>query len=138
MPVNCRESKRQVGNMDKVADLLIRIKNSYMASKKEARAKYSKLAMSICEVLKKEGYIENFVQQDREVVIILKYENRKPVITDVKRISKPGKRVYKGSKLLPWVYDGLGIAIVSTPKGIMTDKQARKEGLGGEVMAFVW
>lgn len=124
--------------MDKVGDLLIRIKNGYMASKTEVAAPYSKLNLSICKLLQNEGYIEKYENADRLINIFLKYENRKPVLTNVQRISKPGRRIYQGRKLLPYVYDGLGIAIISTPRGIMTDKQARKEGVGGEVMAFVW
>lgn len=124
--------------MDKVGDLLIRIKNGYMARLNEVSAPYSKLSEAICKLLKKEGFIEDFKKDERNIIITLKYLDRKPVLTDVKRISKPGKRVYKGSKLLPRVYNGYGFAIISTPKGIMSDKSARKEGVGGEIMAFVW
>lgn len=123
---------------DKVGDLLIRIKNGYMASLPEVSSPYLKLSMAICQLLKDEGFIEKFEQGERDIKITLKYENRKPVLTDVKRISKPGKRVYTGTKLIPRVYNGLGFAIISTPKGIMSDKQARKENVGGEIMAFVW
>ena len=130
--------------MDKVGDLLIRIKNGYLASRNEVSAPHSKLALAICQLLEKEGYIQDCQVKDREIKVTLKYESsgttlkRQPVLTDVKRISKPGRRVYQGNKSLPWVYDGLGMAIISTPKGIMSDKQARKEGVGGEIMAFVW
>lgn len=124
--------------MDKVGDLLIRIKNGYMASRKEIMASRSKLNLAILGLLKEERFIESFAEEGREIKVILRYENRKPVLNDVKRISKPGRRVYSGSKFLPHVYEGLGIAIVSTPKGIMSDRRARKEGVGGEVMAFIW
>lgn len=124
--------------MDKVADLLTRIKNGYMASRKEVEASYSNLGKAICALLQQEGYIQSYEISGREIKVVLKYQNRLPALTDIKRISKPGRRVYKGSKVLPWVYDGLGVAIVSTPKGVMTDKQARKEKVGGEVMAYVW
>lgn len=123
---------------DKVGDLLIRIKNGYMASLPEVSSPYSKLSTAICQLLKDEGFIEKFETVERDIKITLKYENRKPVLTDVKRISKPGKRVYMGTKLIPRVYNGLGFAIISTPKGIMSDKKARKESVGGEIMAFVW
>lgn len=123
---------------DKVGDLLIRIKNGYMASLPEVSSPYSKLSMAICQLLKEEGFIEKFDQSERDIKITLKYEDRKPVLTDVRRVSKPGKRVYAGTKLIPRVYNGLGFAIISTPKGIMSDKQARKESVGGEIMAFVW
>lgn len=124
--------------MDNVGDLLIRIKNGYMASRKEVEVSYSKLNLAILQLLIDEGYIASFEVAEGKVKVVLKYESRKPVMTDVKRISKPSRRVYMGSKRIPRVYDGLGIAIISTPKGIMSDKKARKEGVGGEVMAFVW
>lgn len=124
--------------MDKVGDLLIRIKNGYMASRKEVSAPYSKLSAAICQLLKKEGFILGCETSGREIKVALKYDKKQPALTDVKRVSKPGRRVYKGKNVLPYVYAGLGIAIVSTPRGIMSDKQARKEGIGGEVMALVW
>lgn len=123
---------------DKVGDLLIRIKNGYMARRSEVVSPYSKLSTSILKLLKDEGFIDSFEKSERDIKIVLKYEDRKPVLTNVRRVSKPGRRVYKGSKLIPRVYNGLGFAIISTPKGIMSDKVARKEGLGGEIMAFVW
>lgn len=124
--------------MDKVGDLLIRIKNGYLASRREILATYSKLNLAILELLKQEGFIENYQVDGQKIKVNLKYEERKPVLTNVKRISKPGRRVYKGYKSINRVYEGVGIAIISTPKGIMSDRQARKEGVGGEVMAFVW
>lgn len=124
--------------MDKVADLLIRVKNGYMASNREVKTSFSKLNMSILDLLKKEGYIADFKPSDKEVVVVLRYDDRKPVLRDVKRVSKPGRRIYSGSRSLPRVLNGLGIAIISTPRGIMSDKQARSEGLGGEVMAYIW
>lgn len=123
---------------DKVGDLLIRIKNGYMASLPEVSSPYSKLSMAICQLLKDEGFITKFETGERDIKITLKYEDRKPILTNVKRVSKPGKRVYKGTKLIPRVYNGLGFAVVSTPKGIMSDKKARKENVGGEIMALVW
>ena len=133
--------------MDPVADALIRIKNGYMARKKEVSIRYSKLVWNICQLLSREGFIgeakNSFIGEaknssKRDIIITLKYNNRSSAVTDVKRVSKPGLRVYKGASSLPRVLSGLGIAIISTPKGIMTDKQARKEGIGGEVMAEVW
>jgi len=124
--------------MDKVGDLLIRIKNGYMAHLPEVSSPYSKLSVNICQLLKDKGFIENFEKIERDIKIILKYQDRKPVLTDVKRISKPGKRVYLGNKFIPRVYNGLGFAVISTPKGIMSDEKARKEGVGGEIMAYVW
>ncbi len=124
--------------MDRVADLLIRIKNGYMARRQDVVATFSGLNVAILEVLKTEGYITSYKVIERSININLKYLDRKPVLQDVKRISKPGRRVYLGKGALPRVLDGMGIALISTPKGVMTDKQARKEGVGGEVMAYVW
>lgn len=137
--VNCPESRKRVGkDMDSVADLLIRIKNAYLASQKEVAVRRSKLALAILELLKKQGYIDNFKTKGREILVGLSYSDKTPALSGVKRVSKPGQRIYRGKKLLPSVYGGLGIAIVSTPQGIMSDREARKKGLGGEVMAFVW
>lgn len=130
--------------MDIVADSLIRIKNSYLAYKESAVLPYSKLVLAICELLQQEGFIESFKEEKIEgksfnkIVVNLKYLGRKAALTDVKRISKPGLRVYKPSKALPKVLNGFGLAIISTPKGVMSDKKARKEGVGGEVLAHVW
>lgn len=129
---------------DKIGDLLIRIKNGYLARRDEVKAPYSKLTLVICELLKAEDYIESLEVLGREIKLVLKYDfdektaRKIPAVTDVKRISKPGRRVYSSSQNLPYVFEGLGIALISTPKGIMTNKQARKEGVGGEVMAYVW
>lgn len=125
--------------MDPVADALIRIKNGYMARKVLVLVSYSNLVIKLCELLVKQGFIEKVEKQnERDIKVTLKYQNRKPALTDIKRISKPGRRVYKGVKELPWVLNGLGVALISTPKGLMTEKEARKEGVGGEVMAYVW
>jgi small subunit ribosomal protein S8 len=138
--------------MDTVADSLIRIKNGYLSFKNEVVLPYSNLVKAICEVLKKEGYISEFKEipaphneKIRQITVTLKYDSesdmtarKKPALSEVKRISKPGLRVYKNKKMIPYVLNGLGIAIISTPKGVMTDKQARKEGVGGEILAYVW
>ena len=125
--------------MDPIADALIRIKNGYLARKSEVLVSYSKLVSNLCDLLAKKGYIESVEKiGEREIKVVLKYKDRLPVLTDVKRISKPGRRVYMGAKLLPRVLNGMGIAVISTPKGLMTDAEARKGGLGGEIMAFVW
>lgn len=124
--------------MDPVADVLIRIKNGYAVGKVSIKVKFSKLTLNICRILKKEGYITDCKPKDREIEVFLKYDGRSPILTDLKRVSKPGLRVYQGAKNLPFVLNGLGIAIISTPKGLMTDKQARKIGVGGEVMALIW
>lgn len=123
---------------DPVADTLIRIKNGYMASQREVEVGYSKLVLNLCQLLVNEGFIKSSKEDGRKINVVLKYESRKPALTEVKRVSKPGLRIYKGVKNLPTVLNGMGIAIISTPKGLMTDKQARKELVGGEIMAYVW
>ncbi len=123
---------------DTVGDALIRIKNSYLAHREEASLSYSKVVVAICQVLEKEGFIKSTRHEGGDLIVGLKYQGQKPAVTDVKRVSKPGLRIYKSKTNLPWVLNGLGIAIISTPKGVMTDKQARKEGVGGEVMAYIW
>lgn len=130
--------------MDIVADSLIRIKNGYLAYREEVILPYSKLVLAICKLLEQESFIESFKEEKVEgksfsqIKVVLKYLGKKPALTDVKRISKPGLRVYKSRKALPKVLNGFGLAIISTPKGVMSDKQARKEGVGGEIMAHVW
>ncbi len=126
--------------MDTIGDTLIRIKNGYMVGKSEVVVRYSKLIVEICKLLQKEGYIENHTidEKSREITVKLKYKARVASLTDVKRVSRPSLRIYKGAKSLPTVLNGLGIAIVSTPKGLMTNKEARKQNLGGEVLALVW
>lgn len=123
---------------DPVADALIRIKNSYQVGKESVLLRYSKLILKLMQLLKKEGYIGDVSQKKGEIIVTLKYTLRKPAMTDVQRISKPSLRVYKGAKDLPRVLNGLGIAVVSTPKGLMTEREARKEKVGGEVLALVW
>lgn len=123
---------------DPVADALVRIKNGYMTSKPEVGIPYSKLIFNLCRILKKEGYVGEVKKGKQEIRVTLKYSGKISVLTDVKRVSKPGLRVYKGVKELPKVLNGLGVAIISTPLGLMTEKQAKKLGVGGEVMALVW
>ena len=128
---------------DPTADMLTRIRNANQMRYKEVAMPTSKLKVEIARILKEEGYIVDYKVKDDKVqgtlVLNLKYgEKKERVITGLKRISKPGLRVYAKSEDIPKVLNGLGIAIISTSKGIMTDKQARKESLGGEVLAYVW
>lgn len=128
---------------DAIADMLTRIRNASSAKHESVDIPASNLKRAIAKILLEEGYVRNIeeINDDKQGVIrvILKYSaNKKNVITGVKRISKPGLRVYAGKDELPKVLGGLGIAILSTSKGIMTDKKARVEGVGGEVLAFVW
>lgn len=124
--------------VDSIADALIRIKNGYLVGKIQVTVRFSKLILRIMKLLQKEGYIESVKQNKGEMVVTLKYNGRVPAMTYVKRVSMPSLRVYKGVKNLPLVLNGLGIAIISTPKGVMTDREARKQKLGGEVLALVW
>jgi len=124
--------------VDPIADTLIRIKNGYMAGSNTALVKYSKIVLAVLKLLSKEGYIGDVRQKDREILVSLKYVSRKPALAGVERVSKPSLRVYKGVHQLPKVLGGLGCAIISTPKGIMIDRDARKLKVGGEVLALVW
>ena len=125
---------------DTVADLLTRIRNAQRASKPSVSIPYSKMKLSICDVLKNEGYIESSeIKGDtkRTLNVFLKYYEGKPVIENIRRISKPGLRIFKSSNEIPTVKNGLGICIVSTSQGVMTDKQAREKNYGGEIICFV-
>ena len=128
---------------DPIADMLTRIRNANANKYKEVSMPVSKVKTQIAKILKDEGFIEDYKVRKGEVqgtlVLTLKYINKKErVITGLKRISKPGLRVYVKANDVPKVLNGFGIAIVSTSRGIMTDKEARKNSLGGEVMAYVW
>jgi small subunit ribosomal protein S8 len=124
--------------MDRVADLLIRIKNGYMANLKQVAVVNTKLSQAILTILRDQGYVGSFKVDQNQVLVELVYVDKKAVLNDVKRVSKPGRRVYVSHQKLPKVLNGHGLAIISTPKGVMTDTEARKQVLGGEVMAFVW
>ena len=131
---------------DPIADMLTRIRNALMVQKSEVQIPFSNMKADIARILKDEGYIEAYTIGDekpvRMITITLKYYGprrmRRPVITNLKRISKPGRRVYSGRKDLPRVLSGMGIAIITTPKGVMTAQQARRERVGGEVLCYVW
>ncbi|MDD3231856.1 MAG: 30S ribosomal protein S8 [Clostridia bacterium] len=128
---------------DPIADMLTRIRNALMAKHKEVSINASKEKMEIAKILVEEGYLTSAVLQDDEkfkkIKIVLKYTpTGDSVIQGLKRVSKPGLRVYAGSDNLPRVISGLGIAIISTNKGILTDKNARQKNVGGEVIAYVW
>jgi small subunit ribosomal protein S8 len=128
---------------DPIADLLTRIRNANVAYKDDVILPGSSLKHRVADILVREGYVEGVAVEelkDRTTITIrLKYgPNRERVITGIKRVSKPGKRVYVGHDDIPKVLGGLGIAILSTPRGVLTDRQARKAGVGGEVLAYVW
>jgi small subunit ribosomal protein S8 len=124
---------------DPIADMLTRIRNANQMHNKEVSMPTSKMKVEIAKILNEEGFIEGFEVKENTLTLTLKYaENKERVITGLKRISKPGLRVYSKAEELPTVLNGLGIAIISTSKGIMTDKEARNNSLGGEVIAYVW
>lgn len=128
---------------DTIADMLTRIRNANAMRYTEVTVPASKLKLELAKILKEEGYIKDYktVKDSAQgnIVLTLKYgENKEKVITGLKRISKPGLRVYAKKDEVPKVLNGLGIAIISTSKGVMTDKEARKQGLGGEVLAYIW
>ena len=126
---------------DPVSDMLTRIRNAQMVGHTEVVMPASRLKASIAQVLKDEGYIEDFALRDngakKELHVGLKYYAGRPVIERLERVSKPGLRVYKGSQDIPRIMNGLGVAILSTSRGVMTDRKARADGVGGEILCIV-
>ena len=128
---------------DPLADMLTRIRNALMGRHRQVLIPSSKMKVAVARLLKEEGFIQLYdVTRDRPqpmLRIILKYDkNRKPVLSGLKRVSKPGCRVYTPYREIPWVLSGMGVAILTTPRGMMTDRQARRAHLGGEVLCYVW
>jgi small subunit ribosomal protein S8 len=133
---------------DPIADMLTRIRNAGMAGLTMVAMPNSKMKVAIAKILKEEGYISSYEvvdgkKADQKVLRIrLKYvgerRERHPVITDLERVSRPGRRVYAGKQDIPWVLSGMGVAILSTPKGVMTGQRARQLGVGGEIICKVW
>ena len=128
---------------DTIADLLTRIRNASSAKHESVEIPASNMKKAICQILVDEGYVKNYtVTQDGKqgvIKVTLKYgEGKTPVIQGLRRVSKPGLRIYSSAAELPKVMKGLGIAIISTSRGVMTDREARKQNLGGEVLAFIW
>jgi small subunit ribosomal protein S8 len=133
---------------DPIADMLTRIRNSVMSGQAMTAMPSSKVKVEIAKILKEEGYLENFEIADGErpsqkvLRLKIKYigerRERKPVLTNLERISRPGRRVYTKKQEIPWVLSGIGVAILSTPKGIMTGQRARQLGVGGEILCKVW
>lgn len=134
--------------VDPISDMLTRVRNAVMVGHNQVALPSSKIKVAIAKILKEEGYIAGYEVVDGKVAnskvlrIRLKYvgdrRDRKPVITGLERVSRPGRRVYSGSKEIPWVLSGLGISIVSTPKGVMTGQRARQLGVGGEILCKIW
>lgn len=130
---------------DPIADMLTRIRNGLMAGHPSVAIPLSKNKVEIAKILKEEGYIEGYSVNEEFPPMLnvqLKYwgkrRERRPVISNLQRVSKPGRRIYVGKSEIPWVLSGMGIAILSTPQGIMTGQQARRQGMGGEVLCYVW
>lgn len=130
-------------NTDPIADMLTRIRNANMVSHETVEIPTSKLKVELAKLLKSEGYITDYAVDNSgkfgKIVIALKYdEKRKPVITNLQRVSTPGLKTYSKSKNLPKVLGGMGVAVISTSKGLMSDRKARKENIGGEILCYVW
>ncbi|MGM9994510.1 MAG: 30S ribosomal protein S8 [Candidatus Avigastranaerophilus sp.] len=132
-------------NTDPIADMLTRIRNANMVSLTDVEMPGSKLKIELAKLLKSEGYIEDYTVVEKEgsnfktLKITLKYDEKsKPVISNLKRVSRPGLRNYCKAKDIPQVLGGMGIAIISTSKGLLTDRKARKENVGGEILCYVW
>jgi small subunit ribosomal protein S8 len=131
---------------DPIADMLTRIRNGLMVNMNTVEVPSSKLKLEIARILKEEGFIEDFSLGNEQpfplITITLKYHgtrrDRKPVINNIQRVSKPGRRVYRGRRDLPRPMSGIGIAILTTPKGVMTAQNARRMGVGGEILCYVW
>jgi len=123
---------------DLLSDFLTRIKNGYMARKLEIDGPLSKLVLSVAKILEEEGYVEKISTKERTIKVVLKYANKKPLMENFKRVSKPGVRVYVGYQEIKRPFGGLGISIVTTPGGVMTGSKARKLKLGGELLCQVW
>ena len=133
---------------DPIADMLTRIRNGVMAGHSQVAIPSSKIKVAIAKILKEEGFVENFEVADGERVgqkmlrVKIKYvgerRERRPVISGLERVSKPGRRIYTKKQDIPWVLSGIGVAILSTPKGVMTGQRARQLGVGGEILCKVW
>lgn len=123
---------------DSISDLLIRIKNGYHVHASEVSLPWSRVKEAVTTVLAKSHYVESFTKKDDTLVITLKYDGQEPAMTDVKRVSKPGVRIYSPAKDLKKLARGRGMGIVSTPQGIMSHKEAQKLNVGGEVLCKVW
>lgn len=123
---------------DPIADMLTRIRNAHLALHKEVSVPSSKMKQSIAAILKQEGYVDNVTVDDKAITISLKYHKGKPAIAGLKRISKPGRRVYVGSSHIPRVQNGLGICILSTSSGLLDGASAHEKKVGGELLCEIW
>jgi len=130
--------ERVMGMTDPIADMLSRIRNAHMALHKQVKIPASKMKMAILGILKREGYIEDFNLEGRDIIVKLKYVKGRPAITELQRVSKPGRRVYVGVDEIPQVQNGLGICILSTSRGILEGSEAKKQRVGGELVCKIW
>jgi small subunit ribosomal protein S8 len=143
-PLFTNYPKQQMAAHDTISDMLTRIRNASIVKHQTTNLPATKLTRSIAKVLRQEGYVGEYEEVgegiDQKLVLTLRYKgkNRQPIVTALKRVSKPGLRVYSNHKDLPKVLGGIGIAVISTSSGIMTDREARKQGLGGEILCYVW
>ncbi len=124
--------------MDPIADMIVIIKNGYLAKKEDVVMPYSKFKLQIAKLLEKEARIEKAEKDSNKLKLTLKYDKAKPAINEIKKVSKLGRRVYIKSKHIKSVKGGRGLTVISTPDGVMTDKDARKKNLGGEVICLIW
>ncbi len=131
-----------MGRTDPIADSLVILKNAALVKKEDVVIPYSNLISKICEIFKEEGYIENFrkIEEGKKnyIKVYLKYKRNQSVITEIKRVSKSSRRVYVGKEDVPKVLNGRGVALVSTSKGLLTDRIARENNIGGEVLLYIW
>ncbi len=123
---------------DPISDLLTQIKNGYLGALTEVVLPWSRTKEAVAQVLVKEGYLTACAKKDHLLTLTLKYTGREAAVTDLKRVSKPGRRIYSQVKSIPKVLGGIGISVLSTPKGVISDKQAKKLNVGGEILAQVW
>ena len=123
---------------DHLSDLISRIRNGYRAGKRVLQANLTRPSLQVAKILVEEGYLEKIEESEGKLILSLKYNGKKPALMGIRRVSKPGARIYRGARELPRVFGALGKNILTTPKGIMIDKKARKENVGGEIIAQVW
>lgn len=123
---------------DPIADLLTRIRNGYLARKTRVRVPFSAFKEKLARILAREGFLKEVRKEDRELVLKLKYHQGEPAVGGVRRVSKPGRRIYKKAREIKAVQSGLGRTVISSPQGLVTDREARKKQLGGEVICEIW
>lgn len=124
--------------IDPISDMISRIKNGYLAGRLSVEIPWSKMKESLAKLLKESGYISEVKKEKNSLILTLKYNGKEPGLTEIRRISRPSLRIYAAHTNLPKVLGGAGTAIISTPKGLMTNKQAKKAGVGGEVICEIW